>query len=122
MFCALQTIPPRPPQYIDAHPDCKLEGGNSHAFMYHWIYTLKNLGLNDAGVTADYPIHNVFRKDGEKTYVVYNYSGQPLSVKFSDGKVLRAKGRGMTIEPSMSGPLSLRERASVRSPLPPGEG
>ena len=55
MFYALSD-PAAAAQYIDAHPDCKLEGGNSHAFMYHWIYTLNNLGRNDAGVTADYPI------------------------------------------------------------------
>ena len=34
--------------YIDANPDCKLEGGNTHAFMYHWIYTFDRLGLNEA--------------------------------------------------------------------------
>ncbi|MGA2620360.1 MAG: glycosyl hydrolase [Thermoguttaceae bacterium] len=98
MFYAL-CRPAAAAQYIDAHPDCKLEGGNSHAFMYHWIYTLQNLGRNDAAVTADYPIQNVFLKRGVKTYAVYNYSERPLSVKFSDGKVLRATGRGMTLEP-----------------------
>ena len=96
MFNALSD-PAAAAKYIDAHPDCKLEGGNSHAFMYHWIYTLNNLGRNDSGVTADYPIHNVFRKNGEKTYVVYNYSDRPLSVKFSDGKVVQSTGRGTTV-------------------------
>src|SRR6185295_10688740 len=61
MFGALNDPAPAA-KFIDAHPDCKLEGGNSHAFMYHWIYTLNNLGINDSGVTADYPVYNVFRK------------------------------------------------------------
>ncbi|HLX60996.1 MAG TPA: glycosyl hydrolase [Planctomycetota bacterium] len=95
MFGALND-PARAAQYIDAHPDCKLEGGNSHAFMYHWIYTLNNLGRNDSGVTADYPIYNVFNKNGEKTYVIYNYDAKPLTVKFSDGKTIQA-AKGMTV-------------------------
>jgi endoglucanase Acf2 len=84
-------------RYIDAVPNCKLEGGNSHAFMYHWIYTLKNLGRNDAAVTADYPIVNVYNRNGTKTYAVYNYTPKPLTVKFSDGKTVQCKGAGLTV-------------------------
>ncbi|MGD0090547.1 MAG: glycosyl hydrolase [Planctomycetota bacterium] len=84
MFYALHD-PAAAAAYIDATPNCKLEGGNTHAFMYHWIYTLNNLGLNDAGVTSDYPVVNVFKKDGKKTYAAYNYKSAPLTVTFSDG-------------------------------------
>ncbi len=28
--------------------------------MYHWIHTLNNLGRNDSGLTADYPIYDAF--------------------------------------------------------------
>ena len=96
MFGALSD-PAAAAKYIDAHPDCRLEGGNSHAFMYHWIYTLRNLGRNDAGVTADYPIQNVFRKNGAKTYLVYNYHGSPLTVRFSDGKIVQSTNKGLTM-------------------------
>ena len=91
--------PGMPPRATSTqHPNCKLEGGNSHAFMYHWIYTLNNLGRNDASVTADHPIVNVFNKNGAKTYAAYNYAAKPLAVKFSDGKTVRCKGAGLTVE------------------------
>lgn len=97
MFYALSD-PAAAAQYIDAHPDCKLEGGNSHAFMYHWIYTLQNLGRNDAAVTADYPLVNVYRKGAQRTYVAYNYDATPLTVKFSDGVTLVAQPKTLTLE------------------------
>ena len=71
MFSALQD-PASAAAFMDAKPDCKLKGGNTHAFMYQWLNTLKNLGLNDAAVTADYPLADVLNKNGKKTYVVYN--------------------------------------------------
>ena len=96
MFHALDD-PHDAAQYIDANPDCKLEGGNSHAFMYHWIYTLNNLGRNDASVTADYPVVNVFRKGGVKSYAVYNYQTTPLTVSFSDGTKVVARPKTLTL-------------------------
>ncbi|MCY2994951.1 MAG: glycosyl hydrolase [Planctomycetota bacterium] len=98
MFYALSD-PAAAARYIDAHPDCKLEGGNSHAFMYHWIYTLNNLGRNDAAVTADYPLVNVYQKGRTKTYAAYNYQATPLTVKFSDGVTLVAKPKSLTLAP-----------------------
>lgn len=97
MFGALND-PTVAASYIDATPACKLEGGNTHAFMYHWIYTLKNLGQNDASVTADHPLVNVFTKDGKKTYVAYNTQDKPLTVTFSDGTKLSAEPRKLTVK------------------------
>ncbi len=84
MFYALSD-PTAAAQYVDANPNCKLEGGNSRAFMYHWIHTLNALGRNDATVTADYPFANVFVKDGVRTYAAYNFQKAPITVGFSDG-------------------------------------
>ncbi len=98
MFGALADPAPAA-AYIDANPACKLEGGNTHAFMYHWIHTLDRLGINEASVTADYPFYNVFKKGGAKTYAVYNYGDAPLAVRFSDGKRLAARPRALTTEP-----------------------
>jgi endoglucanase Acf2 len=84
-------------KYIDANPGMKVEGGNSSAFLYHWIYTLNNLGLIDRTVTADYPLYNVYNKGGKKTYAVYNMSGMPVSVKFSDGMRVDANKIGFTV-------------------------
>ncbi|MCX7049896.1 MAG: glycosyl hydrolase [Candidatus Sumerlaeota bacterium] len=97
MFHALSD-PAAAASYIDANPNCKLEGGNSHAFMYHWIYTLNNLGLNDASVRSDYPIANVFKKNGKKTYAAYNYLPTPLTVTFSDGVKMTAKPKALTLQ------------------------
>ena len=84
--------------YLDSTPDCKLEGGNSHAFMYHWIHTLNRLGTVDATVTADHPFVNVYRKDGKRTYAAYNFQTVPLEVHFSDGKSLVAQPNTLTME------------------------
>jgi endoglucanase Acf2 len=96
MFGALQD-PGSAAAWIDAHPDCKVEAGNTRAFMYHWIHTLEDLGLNDASVTADQPLATVFVKEGKRTYAAYNGSGKPLDVTFSDGTRLTARPRALTV-------------------------
>lgn len=83
--------------YFRATPDCSLEGGNTHAFMDHWVHTLDRLGRNDAAVTSDYPFTNVFLKDGKKTYAAFNFGKEPVKVTFSDGTILEAKA-GMTVK------------------------
>jgi len=86
--------------HIDANPRCHLEGGNSHAFMYHWIHTLNELGTNDASVTADHLFANVFVRDGKKTHVAYNFHNEPLTVRFSDGVVMSSKVKGLFVKRS----------------------
>jgi len=97
MFNALSD-PAMASAYMDKNPDCSLEGGNTHAFMYHWIETLDTLGINDASVVADHPFTNVFTKDGVKTYAAYNFGSEPLSVTFSDGINLVAKPKALTVQ------------------------
>ena len=84
MFNALND-PKMAASYIDENPDCSLEGGNTHAFMYHWIHTFDRLGRNDASVTSTHPFVNVYLKEGKKTYAAYNFQESPLKVYFSDG-------------------------------------
>jgi endoglucanase Acf2 len=97
MFNALND-PSMASDYMTKTPDCSLEGGNTHAFMYHWIETLNTLGLNDASVIADHPFTNVFKKNGVKTYAAYNFGDSPLNVAFSDGTKLLAKPKGLTVQ------------------------
>jgi endoglucanase Acf2 len=97
MFNALSD-PAMASEYMEKTPDCSLEGGNTHAFMYHWIETLNTLGINDASVTADSPFANVFKKDGVKTYAAYNFGDSPLNVAFSDGTKLVAKPKSLTVQ------------------------
>ncbi len=96
MFNALND-PAAASSYMDTTPGCKLEGGNTHAFMYHWIETLNTLGINDAKVVADHPFSNVFTKNGRKTYAAYNFGSSPLTVSFSDGTKLEAKPKALTV-------------------------
>jgi endoglucanase Acf2 len=98
MFNALQD-PEAAAAYLDANPACKVEDGNTHAFMYHWIHTLKRLGLNDTRVTADHPLVGVFNRNGKKTYAAYNGEAKPRTVTFSDGTKLEAKPRALTVRP-----------------------
>ena len=97
MFYALND-PAAAAAYLDANPNCKLEGGNTHAFMYHWIHTLKNVGLIEPSVTADSPLAAVFTKNGKKTYAAYNGEAKPVVVTFSDGVKLQAKPRALTLQ------------------------
>jgi endoglucanase Acf2 len=95
MFNALAD-PAMAAAWFAAHPDCKIEGGNLHAFMDHWIGTLDKLGTNDAAVTADHPFFNVWVKDGKRTRAVYNHAKTPVTVRFSDGVTLTAKPSSLT--------------------------
>jgi endoglucanase Acf2 len=97
MFSALAD-PDSAAKYIDTHPTCNVEGGNSHAFMYQWIHTLNRLGKNDASVTANHPFTNIYTKNGDKTYTAYNFGNQPLTVEFSDGTSMLAKPRTITLQ------------------------
>jgi endoglucanase Acf2 len=98
MFAALAD-PASSAAYLTANPACKIEPGNTRAFMDHWIHTLDRLGRNDSLLTAEHPFHAVFQKSGRKTYVAYNYGAEPLTVTFSDGTKLVAKPRGLSVAP-----------------------
>lgn len=85
--------------YLAQHPDCSLEGGNTHAFMYHWIHTLNLLGRNDRSVTSSHPWVNVYVKDGKKNYAAYEFGDTPKRITFSDGFEMTANP-GMTVKKS----------------------
>jgi len=97
MFGALENAD-RAAAYIDSTPRCKVEAGNTHSFMYHWIHTLRALGHVDASVTADHPLAVAFTKSGKRTYAAYNTGEKALAVKFSDGTRIKAKPRALTVE------------------------
>ncbi len=98
MFRALAEPEPAA-AYLDSNPNCKIESGNTRAFMYHWINTLNQLGLNDTGVTADYPFFNVYQKNGRKTYVVYNFQSRQIKVNFSDEFQMICQPNALTVQP-----------------------
>jgi endoglucanase Acf2 len=81
---------------VEANPQTKFEAGNCAPFFYHWLGTFAALGVIDPTVTCNWPSSNVYKKDGRKTYVVYNFSDKPLTAKFSDGTTVEAKTKGLT--------------------------
>lgn len=95
MFHALSDAPDAVKLFeASKMPPEKFFDGNGQANTYAWIYALNDLGRVDKSITADYPLHAVFRKGEVPTYVVYNMSDGALNVVFSDGVELRAKGKG----------------------------
>ncbi len=76
------------------------EAGETRAHTYHWIHTFRELGQMATGtgaLTANYPAALAFDKNGQISYVVYNFSSQVLAVTFSDGQVVNAAPRGFTV-------------------------
>jgi endoglucanase Acf2 len=77
------------------------EQGESKAHTYHWIHTFKALGhlaMGTGELTSDYPAAVAFDKDGERTYVVYNFTDQAMTVTYSDGHTVNAAPLGFTID------------------------
>ena len=66
-----------------------VELGETRTHALHWMLSLNEMGPPDFGVTADTTLYSVFRRpDGRKTYLAFNASKAPITVRFSDGKVL----------------------------------
>ena len=77
------------------------EQGESKAHTYHWIHTFAALGHLATGtgsLTSDHPAALAFDKDGERTYVVYNFTDQATTVTYSDGHTVNAEPSGFTID------------------------
>ena len=77
------------------------EQGESKAHTYHWIHTFKALGhlaVGTGDLTANHPAAVAFDKDGERTYVVYNFTDQVTTVTYSDGHTVNAEPSGFTID------------------------
>ena len=66
-----------------------VELGASRSYTLHLMLSLEAMGTPDFGVTADTPLHAVFKRaDGGRTYLAFNARKTPIAVKFSDGQTL----------------------------------
>jgi hypothetical protein len=66
-----------------------VELGDTRSHTLHWLLSLSETGPPDIGVTADTPLYAVFRRaDGRRTHLAFNAGRSPITVRFSDGKVL----------------------------------
>jgi endoglucanase Acf2 len=63
-----------------------VEIGSSRTYTLNFMLGLEAKGIPDFTVTADTPLHAVFKRpDGKRTYLAFNARKTPLEVKFSDG-------------------------------------
>jgi endoglucanase Acf2 len=62
------------------------ELGETKTHSHQWITALQQLGAYDPSIQSDSPTAVVFKK----AYVIYNPTGAPLTVTFTDGKKLDA--------------------------------
>ncbi len=77
-----------------------VELGASRSYTLHFMLSLDTTGTPDFSVTADTPLHAVFKRaDGSRSYLAFNARQTPLEVTFSDGKRL-------TVPPGTLGRLS----------------
>ena len=75
------------------------EAGESKAHTYHWIHTFSALGQLKTGtgeLTSNNPAALAFDKSGTRSYVVYNFTSQPETIVYSDGKSFTAAPNGFT--------------------------
>ncbi len=67
-----------------------VELGETRSHTLHWLLSLEQMGAPDLELTADTPLHAVFKRaDGRRSYLAYNAGKSPISVRFSDGLVLQ---------------------------------
>ena len=96
MFGGLQNPSPGL-AHLKQNPQCKIEEGNTHAFMYHWLQTLDRYGRNQPNITSSHPFVNVYRKNSKTTYAAYNFGPSPKRIEFSDGTSVNAKPGVLTV-------------------------
>ncbi len=71
------------------NPRGSVEDGETATHTLHWMLSLQEMGVPDFSISADTALYQVFRRaDGRRTYLAYNAGKTPLTVRFSDGKVL----------------------------------
>jgi len=66
-----------------------VEAGDSRSHTLNFMASLEAMGIPDFTITADTPLHAVFKRaDGKRTYLAFNARPTPLEVRFSDGQRL----------------------------------
>jgi endoglucanase Acf2 len=74
-----------------------VNAGDSRTHALHFMLSLEAMGTPDFSVTANTPLHSVFKRaDGSKTYLAFNPTKAPIAVRFSDGKTLTAEPGKLT--------------------------
>lgn len=72
------------------------ELGDTRSHALHWMASLEKMGVPDFETTANTTLYAVFHnKQGKKTYLAYNTSATPITVRFSDGQTLPVPPRSL---------------------------
>lgn len=101
--------PTRPVAWLEDDHYFEPEWGNSMAYTYHFVHSMKNLGRFRPEVTADTAMFAVFDRGEARTYAAYNASATERTVRFSDGATLTV------------GPRQLASRTDNRNRKPTNE-
>ena len=66
-----------------------VELGDTRTHTLHWMLSLNEMGTPDFSVSADTALYQVFKRvDGRKTYLAFNATKAPITVRFNDGQTL----------------------------------
>ncbi len=72
------------------------ELGDTRSHALHWMASLQKMGTPDFDTTANTTLYAVFRTPvGKKTYLAYNASAAPITVRFSDGQTLQVPAKSL---------------------------
>jgi hypothetical protein len=74
-----------------------VELGDTRTHALYWLSHLQSFGPVDLKTTANTPFYAVFGSGVRKAYLVFNASEQIKTVNFSDGKVVEAAPRRLSI-------------------------
>ena len=73
-----------------------VELGDTRSHTLHWLLSLQDMGIPDLTITANTTLFSVFRRtDGRRTYLAYNASPRPITVRFSDGHIMSVGPRAL---------------------------
>ena len=77
-----------------------VELGDTRTHAQHWLSFLNEVGPPDLSLTANTPFYASFKSPrGRQTYMVYNPTHSAMDVRFSNGHVLKAPPRALTVSP-----------------------
>jgi endoglucanase Acf2 len=90
--------------------DIRPEFGETRARVRHWLGSLAEHGLPRQDITADTAQYAVLERDGIRTYLVYNPSGEVRTVSFSARAraAKQASGNGTALD-AAPGELTVKE-------------
>lgn len=77
-----------------------VELGDTRTHARHWLSFLGEAGVPELGITANTTFYASFKSaQGKLTHMVYNPAASEIQVRFSNGFVMKAAPRSLTVSP-----------------------